>query len=241
MDRIAIILYAIPAILFSLSFHEMAHAYISYRLGDPTAKRLGRLTLNPLKHLDPLGTLMLVVSMYSGFGFGWAKPVPIDPTYYRNYKKGTVMVSLAGPASNLLLAFIFSFPMAAIASKSGLPYNVIYDSRYMPYLIAFYGQNFSLVSAVFIISGIFYMINIGLAIFNLLPIPPLDGSKILMGVLPARIYFGLMRYERYIGLLFLALMILRPGILSTVTYPFRRAVELLFGLAGSLIIRHIIT
>jgi Zn-dependent protease len=228
---ILMLLYAIPAILFSLSFHEMAHAYTSYRLGDPTAKRLGRLTLNPLKHLDPVGTLMLLVSMYSGFGFGWAKPVPIDPTYYKNYKKGTVMVSLAGPLSNLLLAFLFSFPMALIASGSGLTRSEIYSSTYL-----IYGADFSFRSVVFNISRMFYMINIGLAIFNLIPIPPLDGSKILMGVLPARTYFTIMGYERYIGLLFLALMVLRPGILSTVTYPLRRAVELLFGLVGSLII-----
>ena len=85
--NILMFIYAIPAILISLSFHEMAHAYTSYRLGDPTAKILGRLTMNPLKHLDPIGTLMLVVSMYSGFGFGWAKPVPINPSYYRDYRR----------------------------------------------------------------------------------------------------------------------------------------------------------
>lgn len=224
-------IYAIPAILISLSFHEMAHAYTSYRLGDPTAKILGRLTMNPLKHLDPIGTLMLVVSMYSGFGFGWAKPVPINPSYYRDYRRGTAMVSIAGPLSNLLLAFIFSLPMALIAAESGLSPSEIYNSRYL-----ILGQGISFRSVVFNISRIFYMINIGLAIFNLLPIPPLDGSKILGAVLPTRTYFNLMRYERFIGMGFLVLMILRPDILSTILSPFRLAVEMLFRLVGSLVI-----
>jgi len=224
-------IYAIPAILISLSFHEMAHAYASYRLGDPTAKRLGRLSMNPLKHLDPVGTLMLVVSVYSGFGFGWAKPVPIDPSYYKNYKRGTAVVSLAGPLSNLLLAFVFSFPMALIAAKNGLTADIIYNSRY-----SILYNSFSLEAILFNISRYFYLINIGLAVFNIIPIPPLDGSKILAVVLPSKAYFGLMRYERYIGLVLLALMAVKPGILSTVMWPFRRAVELLFSLIGSLII-----
>lgn len=224
-------IYAIPAILISLSFHEMAHAYASYRLGDPTAKRLGRLSMNPLKHLDPVGTLMLVVSVYSGFGFGWAKPVPIDPSYYKNYKRGTAVVSLAGPLSNLLLAFVFSFPMALIAAKNGLTADIIYNSRY-----SILYNSFSPEAILFNISRYFYLINIGLAVFNIIPIPPLDGSKILAVVLPSKAYFGLMRYERYIGLVLLALMAVKPGILSTVMWPFRRAVELLFSLIGSLII-----
>jgi len=227
-ETLILLLYAVPAILISLSFHEMAHAYVSYRLGDPTAKRLGRLTMNPLRHLDPIGTLMLVVSITSGFGFGWAKPVPIDPTYYKNYKKGTVLVSLAGPVSNLLLAFLFSFPMAFILLKEGLTMEQAFMSR-----LSLYFSGFSLTAVIFNICRFFYMINIGLAIFNILPIPPLDGSKILTAVLPARQYFQMMQYERYIGLVFLAIMLLRPGILSTIMWPFRTAVEWIFRLLAS--------
>lgn len=227
-DTLILLLYALPAILISLSFHEMAHAYVSYRHGDPTAKRLGRLTMNPLRHLDPIGTLMLVVSMTSGFGFGWAKPVPIDPTYYKNHKRGTVLVSLAGPVSNLLLAFLFSFPMAYIAIKSGLTMKEAFMSS-----LSLYFPGFSLTAILFNISRFFYMINIGLAIFNILPIPPLDGSKILTAVLPARQYFKLMQYERYIGLAFLAVMLLKPGILSRLLWPFRIAVEWIFRLLAS--------
>jgi Zn-dependent protease len=227
-DTLILLLYALPAILISLSFHEMAHAYVSYRHGDPTAKRLGRLTMNPLRHLDPIGTLMLVVSMTSGFGFGWAKPVPIDPTYYKNHKRGTVLVSLAGPVSNLLLAFLFSFPMAFIAVKNGLTMKEAFMSS-----LSLYFPGFSLTAIIFNISRFFYMINIGLAIFNILPIPPLDGSKILTAVLPAKQYFKLMQYERYIGLAFLAIMLLKPGILSRLLWPFRIAVEWIFRLLAS--------
>lgn len=227
-DTLILILYALPAILISLSFHEMAHAYVSYRNGDPTAKRLGRLTMNPLRHLDPIGTLMLVVSMTSGFGFGWAKPVPIDPTYYKNHKRGTVLVSLAGPASNLLLAFLFSFPMAFILIKNGLTMEQAFMSSQ-----SWYMSGFSLSAILFNICRFFYMINIGLAIFNILPIPPLDGSKILTAVLPAKLYFQMMQYERYIGLAFLAIMLLKPGILSRLLWPFRMAVEWIFRLLAS--------
>jgi Zn-dependent protease len=218
-----ILLYAIPAVLISLGFHEFAHAFVSYKLGDPTAKRLGRLTLNPVKHLDPLGTLMLLISMSSGFGFGWAKPVPIDPSHYKNHKRGTVLVSLAGPVSNLILAFLFSFPMAYMVMKNGAVPSQIFDSTIM-----LYGSDFSVQTIIFNICRFFYMINIGLAIFNILPVPPLDGSKILTAILPQKQYFQLMRYENYVGMAFLAIMLLMPVVLKTILWPFRWAVQSVF-------------
>lgn len=229
-DTILLSLYAIPAILISLSFHELAHAYVSYLLGDPTAKMMGRLTMNPLRHLDPAGTLMLVASVFSGFGFGWAKPVPIDPSYYKHRKRGTVLVSLAGPLSNLLLAFISLFPVALIGLGRGMDIYEIVTSSYG----RFYAD-FSFQSIAFNIFRYFYIINVGLAIFNLLPIPPLDGSRILMAVLPAKTYFGMMRYERYVGIAFLVLMVLKPGFLSTILWPLRVVVEIVFLLVISFI------
>jgi Zn-dependent protease len=232
---IILYLYAIPAILISLSFHEMFHAYASYKQGDPTAKRMGRLTMNPLKHLDPIGTLMLIVSMVKGFGFGWAKPVPIDPTYYRNHKRGTILVSLAGPASNLLLAFLFSFPMAYIALKHGYTTDAVYNTSY-----GLFGSGYSFEAILFNISRFFYIINIGLATFNMIPVPPLDGSKILAAILPVDLYYKIIRYERYIGLAFLALILVKPEILQTVLTPVKRLFEGILRIIASPVITLII-
>lgn len=167
LARIIIILTAIPV-------HETAHAYVSYLLGDPTAKEQGRLTLNPLKHFDPIGTLCLLVT-----GIGWAKPVPIDVRYYKNRKLGMALSALAGPVSNFIMAFL-----------SLVVYKIIYYASY------------NAASTVFdyILVVFYYMIiiNIALGIFNLIPVPPFDGSRILFSILPDRWYFGIMKYERYI-------------------------------------------
>ncbi len=199
--------YIVIVILLSLSFHELSHAFVSYRLGDPTAKDQGRLTLNPIKHLDPLGTIMMVASMIGGAGIGWAKPVPINPMYYKNKKAGTMLVSVAGPVSNLLLSFIFAFPVIYINYK----YNIKpVDPTNLDIFI-------------FSISHMFMLTNINLAIFNLLPVPPLDGSKILSGILPTRRYYQFMQYENYIGIAFILLIFIFPGVLSgvlrTITIP----------------------
>ena len=194
-------LYLIPVILISLSIHELSHAYSSYRLGDPTAKLAGRLTLNPLRHLDPLGTLMLLITR-----FGWAKPVPINPMYYKDRKKGTMLVSFAGPLSNLILAFICAFPLVFSAAKYGFSIGSIYkgwDIRIILYNLTY----------------LFYAININLAIFNLLPVPPLDGSKILGGVLPVNQYNKMLYYERYIGIIFIIILFMFPSVLSTILSP----------------------
>lgn len=218
-------LYALPAILLSLSFHEMSHAYVSYRLGDPTAKSVGRLSLNPLKHLDPLGTLMLVVSLYYGRGFGWARPVPINPMYYKDKKRGTMLVSLAGPLSNLLLALIFAFPMLFTGIKCGLSPDEIFNMN-----ILLNTNIIVLMPIIFNVCKFFYIINISLAVFNIIPVPPLDGSKILSGLLPSRYYFKLMRYENYVGLAFLLLIFALPQVLSTILSPFTWAAESLIRL-----------
>lgn len=196
--------YLIPVILVSLSFHEFAHAYISYRLGDPTAKNLGRLTINPLKHLDPIGTIMMFAARV-----GWAKPVPINPVYYKDRKKGTMLVSIAGPLSNIILAFIFAFPMLYLGQK------VDYlSSSYVNIAVIMYN-----------ISMLFFLVNINLAIFNIIPVPPLDGSKILSGILPSRYYFKFMEYENYIGIIFLLLIFVFPGVLGTVMSPFVKVIQ----------------
>ncbi|MDD2432433.1 MAG: site-2 protease family protein [Clostridia bacterium] len=155
MNSLQTIIISLPAVLLALSVHEFAHGYVAYRLGDPTPKYQGRLTLNPLAHLDLIGTLMLIF-----FRFGWAKPVMVNPANFRmNQRKGMLYVALAGPVSNILVALI-----AAIL------YNL---------LIKFQAPYFWIVLAEALL-----VIDIFLAVFNLIPIPPLDGSKVLAGLLP---------------------------------------------------------
>ena len=149
-DPLAFALVAIP-LLFSVIIHEVAHGWVAYRMGDPTAKWLGRLTLNPLKHLDPVGTLMLFLA-----GFGWAKPVPVNFNNLSDKRKGLIFVSSAGIVANILFAFIsLLFIRLFSTSSSGIAVILVY------YVV---------------------QINITLAALNLIPIPPLDGSKILMGI-----------------------------------------------------------
>lgn len=218
--NILLYLYAIPAILISLSFHEFSHAYVSYKLGDPTARNLGRITLNPLKHLDPLGTIMLLASMFGGVGLGWAKPVPINPVYYKHRKQGTMLVSVAGPASNILLALVFSVPMALIGMRYGATIDQLFNAR-----SGLFAEVFQWDLIIFNICRFFFAINIGLAVFNILPVPPLDGSKILSGIMPTRYYFKMMEYENYIGIAFILIIFAFPSLLRTVMSPFTWAVQ----------------
>lgn len=175
------LIYTAPAVLIALSMHELAHGLASYGLGDPTPKAEGRLSINPLRHLDPWGTIMLLF-----FHFGWAKPVSVDPRYYENPKADMAKVALAGPLMNFFVAFIALLFMG-LTEKYNLPINSINNYIYtLLYYIA--------------------IIDIGLGLFNLIPIPPLDGSKVLMTVLPERYYFSYMRFEQF-GMFFLLLLI----------------------------------
>ncbi len=185
-------LITLPVILFSLSFHELMHGYSAYRLGDPTAKNMGRLSLNPLSHIDPIGFLAMVF-----FHVGWAKPVPINPMYFKKPKRDMAISAVSGPLSNFLLAFIFSFVYVALY-RLGLKNASLFDSK------AF--------SVLFTMVGYMVTLNIGLGVFNLIPIPPLDGSKILYAFLPNRIVYKILPYERYIQ--FGMLILLWIGVLS---------------------------
>ncbi len=179
----------LPIILFSLSFHEAAHAFMANKLGDPTARNLGRTSLNPIKHIDPFGFLAMLV-----IGFGWAKPVPINARRFENPRRGMALSSLAGPVSNLILAVGF----ALLAGGTNLLWK---------YLIPMTETNWNIVNYVFLFFYYGIYLNISLAIFNFIPVPPLDGSRILSVVLPPKYYFGIMRYERYIGIAFAVIVI----------------------------------
>lgn len=171
-------LYRLPAVFVGFSFHEYAHALAAYHMGDNTAKNNGRLTIDPMAHIDPLGILMLII-----FKFGWAKPVPINPANFKNRKKGILLVSLAGPMMNFAIAIITLLIYGLMYLKFGIK-NVILDR---------------------IIINV-YFINIGLGIFNLIPLPPLDGSKILAGLLPTKIEYKFYQYEQYSYILLLILI-----------------------------------
>ncbi len=187
-----------PPLLLALTFHEFAHAYVAYRLGDPTAKSLGRLTLNPLSHLDPFGTIAFFF-----IKFGWAKPVPVDPRYFRNPKQDMLWVALAGPATNLGLAIISAILAKALWLVAA---NLTYSAAAEAILVPVNGM---------LIAGVW--INLVLCIFNFLPIPPLDGSRILTGLLPDKLAYSYIKFERYgfILIFFLAL----SGILGKVIGP----------------------
>ena len=177
----------VPIALISLSVHESAHGYVSYKLGDPTARNLGRITLNPLKHFDIFGFICMVVARV-----GWAKPVPVNPRYYKNPRVGMALTAAAGPVSNLLLGFIGVF-------GSELTYRWALD-------VTFSGGDATLAITVFNFFYYFALSNISLAVFNLIPVPPFDGSRIVYVFLPPKYYFGIMKYERYIMLAVLVLV-----------------------------------
>ncbi|MDO5601918.1 MAG: site-2 protease family protein [Oscillospiraceae bacterium] len=198
-DLLLQLLYAVPSALIAIVLHEFAHGWVSARLGDPTPGLTGRLSLNPLRHLDPLGTLALVV-----FHVGWAKPVQVNPRYYKKPKLGMVLTSLAGPCMNFLVAFVSYLCMGAVFRFAGAAF-LLKDSVWY-YVATFFNYC--------------AMLNIGLGAFNLIPIPPLDGSKVLGAVLPEKWYFGYMKYERYGAIVMVALLWL--GVLD----PLLNAVQL---------------
>lgn len=176
---LSILLGVIPSLL-CITLHELSHGLVAYWLGDDTAKSRGRLTLNPIKHLDPVGLLMMLV-----FHVGWAKPVPVNMYKFKNPKQGMAVTALAGPGSNLLIALVFM---------------LLYGAAYVPLGMSAVGSYFlQMIQLTAIMS-------IGLAVFNLIPIPPLDGSKVLFSLLRDEDYYKLMRYERYGGIIMLVLV-----------------------------------
>ena len=188
---------ALINIFLSLPVHECAHGFVAYKLGDPTAKYQGRLSLNPLKHIDYLGAVMILL-----VGFGWAKPVEVDMRRFKNPKTGMALTALAGPVSNLLLALISLF-----------------IANILNYVFPGYGNNTATTVMIFAITVLFFIaqINVSLAVFNLIPIPPLDGSRILNAFLPDRIYYLLMRYERYTFIVIFVLVYLFDDVLGGVS------------------------
>ena len=185
MDRIIYYALSALAVLLILTIHEYSHAYAAYKLGDGTAKSCGRLSLNPIKHLDPVGALCMII-----FRFGWARPVPINARNFRKPKRDFAICALAGPLSNLISAFFSAFLYLLLFR---LFRGISFESEF----------TFNLAKNSLLFVSLFHSINIGIGIFNLIPVPPLDGSRILNVILPTKVYFGIMKHERniYLGLL----------------------------------------
>ena len=176
-----VLLIRVVVALLCITVHELCHGLAAWKLGDPTAKYRGRLSLNPLHHLDPMGFVLLVVA-----GFGWAKPVPVDPRHFKNPKRGMALNALAGPVSNFIMAIL-----------SAVLLSVLYNAG-----LGMTEAGFWVLAAL----AVFLWLNLGLGVFNLFPIPPLDGSKVLFSVLPDRIYAFILRHERYVMLLLFVLV-----------------------------------
>lgn len=169
----------VPVLVFSMTLHELAHGWVAYKLGDPTAKLRGRLTINPIRHLDPIGTLMFFITaaIPGGFIFGWAKPVPVSPYYFKSRQKGMALVGAAGPFTNFVLAVIFAVVLNLLAPSLN--------------------QTGSVRDWVFTLLFLAMQVNVVLGVFNLIPIPPLDGSRILGGFLPRNAYERWVAVDRY--------------------------------------------
>lgn len=199
-----------PPILLALSFHEFSHGWVANKLGDPTAKLAGRLSMNPLVHLDPIGTLMIFLVR-----FGWARPVPVDPRYFSQPKRDMLLVSVAGPGANMILALL-----------SGLLLRLFHGG-----VFNFFPHN--ILQPLYLMVKFSLQINLALAIFNLLPIPPLDGSKILYGILPPKYDHIFNSLERYGGFVLMGLilfgMLSGISILGAFIYPFVNFFSGIFG------------
>ncbi len=210
MRELPLYLLSLPVVLMALSVHESAHGYAAYRLGDPTARNLGRITLNPVKHFDLLGFISMLI-----YHIGWAKPVPINARYFKNPRRDMAITGAAGPLSNLCLAVIHLIILrVAMIFVSDMFYEEA--TSYAFAFLAGDGYTGSLAfTVVALILYVLYMgviMNVVLTIFNLIPIPPFDGSRIFYAFLPPKWYFGVMKYERVIMLVFIFLFFL--GFLS---------------------------
>lgn len=201
-------------VLISITVHEYCHGYAALKMGDHTAESMGRLSMNPFSHIDPIGALCMIF-----FHFGWAKPVPINPNNFRNPKKGSVIVSIAGPLSNICLSLI-----------GVLLYGILFRFKFGLSNMTFYSIFYNGFLSQFVVLNLYF------AIFNLIPIPPLDGAKILFALLPPRIYFKLINYERYSFIILIVLLYtgVIGFVLGYITMPILKSYDVIINLIAGI-------
>jgi Zn-dependent protease len=189
------LIFLLPSLLLAITVHEFAHAWVSHRLGDPTPRYNQRITLNPLAHIDPLGMITLLL-----FGFGWGKAVEINPSYYRNQRQGMLLVSVAGPVSNVVTAFVLMLGFVAL-----LTMNPLLQGSFAAQLLS-----------------TAFSINIVLAVFNMLPVPPLDGSKVLASLLPRKYSYHFQSMAQQWGF-FILIALMATGLIGSILRPLTNA------------------
>ena len=200
------LIFLLPSLLLAITVHEFAHAWVSHRLGDPTPRYNERITLNPLAHVDPLGMITLLL-----FGFGWGKAVEIDPRYYRHQRQGVLLVSVAGPVSNVAMAFVLMLGFVVL-----LTLNPVLEGSFVMQLLQ-----------------TAFSINIVLAVFNMLPVPPLDGSKVLASLLPRKYAYRFQNIAQQWGF-FILIGLIATGLIGSILRPLTNA--LLFGMLQAILV-----
>jgi len=209
------ILLTLPVILIALSFHEASHAYVAFKMGDRTAYNLGRMTFNPIKHLDPIGFLCMLV-----FGYGWAKPVPINARNFRDPKRGMALTAIAGPICNVILGVISSALYALVLFLGIVFQPALAEAEFLSNVM-------SVLTIFFYYGG---MLNLMLAVFNMIPLPPFDGSRFFSLFLPTKLYFQIMKYERYTMIIVLGISMICSRLFNF--SPFSWVAEKLFYLVA---------
>ncbi|MBQ9161945.1 MAG: site-2 protease family protein [Clostridia bacterium] len=223
VQNLPLYLLSLPIILLALSVHETAHGFVAYKLGDPTAKNLGRLTLNPVKHIDLFGFISMLL-----FHIGWAKPVPVNSRHFNKPKRDMAITGAAGPISNLLLAIVF---LVILRISLIFITNGFLNEAMAVAMGATASTAYTAMSLLVYILNLGVTLNISLAIFNMLPFPPFDGSRIFYVFLPERLYFKVMQYERYIMIVLMVLLFI--GVFDTpLNYAFSFITNALFSLTG---------
>jgi len=225
-------LLSLPIVLLALSVHEVSHGYMAYKLGDPTARNFGRLTLNPLKHINPWGFICMLL-----FHFGWANPVPVNSRHFKKPRRDMALTAAAGPLSNVLLSILFAglLRIELIFVEKFFSADINNVWALLGGLSVDVSSGFKLMAVIAYMLYMGVVLNISLAVFNLIPIPPFDGSRIFYTFLPVNLYFKVMRYERYIMIAILLLLWFTPfldGLISSATSGLASIITMIFGISG---------